>query len=356
MAAIESLFHTLKAQGGSDLHLSTGLPPAYRASGHIEAFSGRVALEDSELRGLLKDIVTSTQWEVFCREHDLDFAYALEGVGRFRGNYYEQERGVGAVFRMIPETVLSAKKLDLPEAVCQLANLESGLVLVTGPTGSGKSTTLAGIIDLINETHCRHIVTIEDPLEFVHQNKKSIVSHREIGTHTPNFASALRAALREDADVVLVGEMRDFETISLALEGASMGALVFGTLHTNGAAKTIDRIVDAFPRDQAEQARGMLSESLQAVVSQVLCRKVTGGRRAILEILLRETGLGGAIREGSPGMLNSIIGAGKGRGMQLLDDGLDAALKAGDISGTEAYMKANDKKRFAQFANTGLGG
>jgi twitching motility protein PilT len=350
MAAIEALFRTLRAQGGSDLHLSAGMAPAYRSSGHITRFPDREALSDAELRGLLKEIVSEAQWQAFSAERDLDFAYALPGIGRFRGNYFEQERGAGAVFRLIPETVLSAKQLALPDAVCQLANLESGLVLVTGPTGSGKSTTLAAIIDLINETHARHIVTIEDPLEFVHQNKKSVISHREVGTHSENFAGALRAALREDADVVLVGEMRDFETISLAMEGASMGALVFGTLHTNGAAKTIDRIVDAFPRDQAAQARGMLSESLQAVVSQILCRKAQGGRRAILEILLREQGVGGAIREGNPGMLNSIISAGRARGMQLLDDGLDVAVKAGEISGNEAYMKANDKKRFLQFA------
>jgi twitching motility protein PilT len=350
MATIEALFHTLRAQGGSDLHLSAGMPPAYRSSGHITLLPDRAKLEDAELRGLLREIVDEAQWELFSTQHDLDFAYALPGVGRFRGNYFEQERGAGAVFRLIPETVLSAQQLNLPEAVCQLANLESGLILVTGPTGSGKSTTLAALIDLINTTHARHIVTIEDPLEFVHQNKRSVISHREIGTHAESFSAALRAALREDADVVLVGEMRDFETISLAMEGASMGALVFGTLHTNGAAKTIDRIIDAFPRDQIAQARGMLSESLQAVVSQILCRKTGGGRRAILEILLREQGVGGAIREGNPGMLNSIIGAGKGRGMQLLDDGLDNAVKAGEISGGEAYMKANDKKRFSQFA------
>jgi twitching motility protein PilT len=237
--------------------------------------------------------------------------------------------------------------------VPKLADLESGLVLVTGPTGSGKSTTLASIIDLINRKHCKHIVTIEDPLEFVHKNRKSVVSHREVGTHAPSFSAALGAALRQDANVVLVGEMRDFETIALAMEGASMGVLVLGTLHTNGAAKTIDRIVDVFPRDQKAQARGMLADSLQAVVSQILCRKIGGGRVGIHEVLLREAGLGGAIREANPGMLNSIIGAGKGRGMQLLDDALDTAVQNGIVEGGEAYRKANNKQRFQAFANAG---
>src|SRR5690606_24043723 len=216
----------------------------------------------------------------------------------------------------------------------------------TGPTGSGKSTTLASIIDLINRRHSKHIVTIEDPLEFVHRNRKSVVSHREVGSHAGSFAEALSAALRQDADVVLVGEMRDYETIALAMEGASMGILVFGTLHTNGASKTIDRIVDVFPREQKAQARGMLAEALQAVVSQILCRRVGGGRIGMHEVLLREAGLAGAIREANPGMLNSIIGAGKGRGMQLLDDALERGVRDGVIEAEEAYRKANDKKRF----------
>ncbi|MEN9581354.1 MAG: hypothetical protein RJA70_4363 [Pseudomonadota bacterium] len=349
MARIEKLFKKLSEAGGSDLHLSAGLPPAYRQSGHMTPMAGEPALDDLELRGMLEEIVQPRQWEAFVAERDLDFAYALAGVGRFRGNYLEQQRGVGAVFRLIPEVIVPAENLGLPKAVFDLANLESGLVLVTGPTGSGKSTTLASIIDLVNRNHRRHIVTIEDPLEFVHQNKQSVLSHREVGTHSESFSAALQAALREDADVILVGEMRDFETISLAMEGASMGVLIFGTLHTNSAAKTIDRIVDVFPPDQKEQARGMLSESLQAIISQILCRKIGGGRMGIHEILLREKGLGGAIREANPGMLNSIIGAGKGRGMQLLDDALDTAVQAGHIEGTEAYFKANDKKRFAQF-------
>lgn len=346
MAHIEQLFSALRDQGGSDLHLSAGKPAAYRNAGHIEPLPDASVLSDAHLREMLKAIVSDEQWQAFERERDLDFAYALEGVGRFRGNYFEQQHGVAAVFRMIPEQVIPVEQLGLPAAVPELADLDAGLVLVTGPTGSGKSTTLASIIDLINRRHSKHIVTIEDPLEFVHRNRRSVVSHREVGTHAQTFADALAAALRQDADVVLVGEMRDYETIALAMEGASMGILVFGTLHTNGAAKTVDRIVDVFPREQKAQARGMLAEALQAVVSQILCRKIGGGRVGMHEVLLRETGLAGAIREANPGMLNSIIGAGKGRGMQLLDDALERGVREGVIEREEAYRKANDKKRF----------
>ena len=354
MARIEALFRKLRDEDGSDLHLSCGLPPAYRSSGSITPINEESPLSDNELRQMLKEIVTEHQWALFTKEHDLDFAYELPGVGRFRGNYLEQTRGVGAVFRMIPESIIPAEKLGLPQAVFKFADLDSGLVLVTGPTGSGKSTTLAAIVDLINRSHSKHMVTIEDPVEFVHQNKKSTLSHREVGTHAESFSQALHAALRQDADVILVGEMRDFETISLAMEGAAMGVLVFGTLHTNSAAKTIDRIVDVFPADQKSQARGMLSVTLQAVVSQILCRKLGGGRMGVHEILLRERGLGGAIREGNPGMLNSIISAGKGRGMQMLDDALLHAVESGQLEGSEAYMKANDKKRFQQYTNSSL--
>lgn len=350
MARIEHLFQQLQAVEGSDLHLSAGLPPACRVSGHITPLAGFDPLEDAELREMLREIVEPVQWERFSAQHDLDFAYALPGVGRFRGNYLEQARGIAAVFRRIPEEVISAEQLALPPAVINLADLEAGLVLVTGPTGSGKSTTLAAIIDLVNRRHARHIVTIEDPLEFVHQNQRSVISHREIGEHAASFSDALAAALRQDADVILVGEMRDYETISLAMEAASMGTLVFGTLHTNGATKTVDRIIDSFPRDQRGQARSMLSDSLQAVVSQILCRRVSGGRLAVHEILLREPGMGGAIREGNPGMLGSIISAGRARGMQLLDDALLAAVEAGEVAGPDAYLMANDKRRFQPYA------
>jgi len=253
------------------------------------------------------------------------------------------------VFRLIPEQIVPIEKLGVPAVVATLADLDSGLVLVTGPTGSGKSTTLASVIDLVNRKYRRHIVTIEDPVEFVHKNKHSVISHREVGTDTRSFAAALRSVVRQDANVVLVGEMRDLETISLAIEGASMGVLVFGTLHTSGAAKTVDRIVDAFPADQQSQARTMLADSLAAVVSQVLCRRVNKGRAGAFEVLIGSSAVAGAIRECNTSMLNSIIGAGRGQGMQTLDDALMALVKNGVIEGHEAFLKANDKKLFAQW-------
>jgi twitching motility protein PilT len=321
-----------------------------RSHGEIEALSGEGVLEDATLRDMLQELVDDVQWQLYVDTRDLDFAYEIPGLARFRGNYLEQETGAGAVFRRVPENVIAMEELGLPKVVGTLADLESGLVLVTGPTGSGKSTTLASIIDLINRQHARHIVTIEDPLEFVHQNKKSVLSHREVGRDTGSFASALRAALREDADVVLVGEMRDFETISLAIEGAGMGALVFGTLHTSSAAKTIDRIVSAFPSDQQPQARVSLADSLGAVVSQILCRKTGGGRVAAHEILIRTSGIVGAIREGKTSMVYSIIGSSKAQGMQTMDDALQALVTSGAIDGREAYLKATDKQRFKQGA------
>ncbi len=274
----------------------------------------------------------------------------MSGTARFRGNYLEQESGVAAVFRLVPENIIPFEQLGLPAVVGTLADLESGLVLVTGPTGSGKSTTLASIIDLVNRKHTRHIVTVEDPLEFVHQNKRSVISHREVGRDTESFASALRAALREDADVVLVGELRDFETISLAIEGASMGILVFGTLHTSSAAKTVDRLIGAFPSDQQARTRVALADSLGAVVSQVLCKSTAGGRVAAHEILIRTSGMVGAIREGKTSMVHSIIGAGRAQGMQTMDDALAALLTSGTIDVREAYLKATDKQRFRQGA------
>ena len=351
MPAIDRFFHTLRQHNGSDLHLSAGRPPCYRLHGHIQPIPGEDVLTDASLRVLLEEIVTATEWASYDEEDDVDFAYAVDGAGRFRGNYLMQERGVAAVFRIIPEKILSDDDLGVPEPIRALCEIESGLILITGPTGSGKSTTLAALIDRINRTKTKHIITIEDPLEFVHENKSCIISHRQVGRHSSSFASALEGALREDADVILVGEMRDTETIALAMEAASMGVLVFGTLHTSSAAKTIDRIVDAFPKDEQGQARSVLSSSLMGVVSQVLCRKVGGGRIAMHEILLRDQGVGGAIREGNTSMLVSIMSAGRARGMQTMDDALDRAFKAGEIEGHEAYLKSADKKRFAEYAN-----
>jgi len=347
MADIDRLLRYLKEKGGSDLHLATGLEPRIRRHGSLEAVEDRPALDADAVLKLLGGIVSPRQWEEFQRTRDLDFAYSLEGVARFRANYLYQENGPGAVLRMIPEKIIPLEDLKLPPAVQKLAQMRQGLVLVTGPTGSGKSTTLASIIDRINATDARHIVTIEDPVEFVHQNKKSVVSHREVGTHTEGFSPALRAAVREDADVILVGEMRDLETISLAITAAEMGALVFATLHTNNAAKTIDRIIDAFPADQQDQVRTTLSESMGAILSQLLIPAAAGqGRHAAIELLLRTPGLPNVIREGNTPMIYSIIQAGKAAGMQAMDEALLALAGSGKISPQDAHARATDKAKF----------
>jgi len=347
MAQIDRLLTHLKDQGGSDLHLAAGLEPRIRKSGRLVPIAGQQRLSDEMLRELLEEITSEKQWDEYTGCGDLDFAHALPGVARFRANYFTQENGAGAVFRIIPEEIVPAEKLGLCDAIVKLADLEQGLVLVTGPTGSGKSTTLAAIIHRINTRHAKHIVTIEDPVEFVHQNRKCVVSHREVGDHTEGFAGALRAVIRQDANIILVGEMRDYETISLAITAAEMGSLVFGTLHTNGAAKTIDRIIDAFPADEQSQARMSLSESLSAVVSQLLLATADGkGRCAAHEILLRTSGLGNIIREGNTPMLTSIIQGGKAVGMQSMDDCLFELVKSGRVKASEALHKATDKARF----------
>ena len=351
MPKIHELLELLKNRQGSDLHLASGLAPRMREKGELRSVEGWPVLNDKELRDLLRPIASEQHWADFEREWDLDFAYAIQGVGRFRANYFVQENGAGAVFRLIPEEILTVEQLALPPAICGLADARSGLVLVTGPTGSGKSTTLAAVIDSINKSRARHIVTIEDPVEFVHRNQRSVVSHREVGAHTGSFGAALRAAIRQDADVVLVGEMRDRETIELALTAAEMGLLVFGTLHTNGAAKTIDRIVDAFPADDQDMVRLSLSESLSAVVSQLLLPTADGrGRVAVHEILLRTPGLANVIREGNTPMLASIIQSGKNVGMQNMDDALFALAKEGKIHGDDAYRSAREKQRFEPLA------
>jgi twitching motility protein PilT len=351
MARLDRWLTYLRKQGGSDLHLAAGLEPRLRLHGDLRAIPEQAALSDEALRSLLVELPTSAQWEAYEKSGDLDFAYGIEGVGRFRANYFRQDRGAGAVFRLIPEKIVPLSALSLPRSIEGLAHIGKGLALVTGPTGSGKSTTLAAILDCINENYSRHVVTIEDPIEFVHQNKKSVFSHREVGSHTNGFGPALRAAIREDADVILVGEMRDCETISLALTAAEMGMLVFGTLHTNGAAKTIDRIVDAFPADQQPRARLSLSESLAAVVSQVLIPTADGkGRCAALEVLLRTPGLPNVIREGNTSMLNSIIQSGRAQGMQTMDAALAALVAEGRIRTDEAYLRASDKSKFGSAA------
>jgi twitching motility protein PilT len=347
MAKLDELLRKLKDEKGSDLHLAAGLEPRIRLHGELKAVGGWPVLSDSELRGLLQELASERHWSSYAACNDVDFAYGLEGVARFRANYFVQENGAGAVFRIIPEKIVPLEELKLPAAIETLAHLAQGLVLVTGPTGSGKSTTLAAIIDRINRTYAKHVVTIEDPVEFVHENKTCVFSHREVGAHTGGFGPALRAAIRQDADVILVGEMRDQETISLAITAAEMGMLVFGTLHTNNAAKTIDRIIDAFPAKEQEQVRISLSESLAGIVAQLLLPTADGkGRIAVNEILLKTPALPNVIREGNTPMLQSIIQSGKSMGMQSMDDVLFALAKGGRILAQDAYLKATEKARF----------
>ena len=347
MAGILELLHHLKDQGGSDLHLASGLEPRIRRHGALEPVPGWTALDESRISELLREIASGSQWEEYQRQHDLDFAYGVEGVGRFRVNYSYQLHGASAVFRLIPETITTLEDLDMPRSIAGLADVRSGLILITGPTGSGKSTTLAAIIDRINSNYSRHIVTIEDPVEFVHRNKRSRLSQREVGSDTASFSAALRAAIRQDADVIMVGEMRDLDTIALALTAAEMGALVFGTMHTNGAANTIDRLIDAFPAEEQSQIRTTLSESLAAVVSQQLLRTVDGrGRCAVVEILLKTPALPNVIREGNTPMVQTIMQGGRALGMVMLDDALAARVEAKQVTARDAYLKANNKARF----------
>jgi len=337
----------LKNQGASDLHLLVGYPPKLRLHGALEPIAGEYALTETVVQDLLLEILTEQQKTTFLQTNDLDFAYGLEGVARFRCNYFAQHLGMGAVFRIIPETIQSITELKLPKAIEKFAHLQSGLVLITGPTGSGKSTTLAAIIDLINSTYDKHILTIEDPIEFVHRNKRCLVTQREVGMDTLSFGNALRAAGREDADVILVGEMRDLETISLAITLAEMGQLVFGTLHTNSAYKTVDRIVDVFPPDQQTQVRLQLADSLRGIVSQQLMRTRDGkGRVAAQEILFGSPALSSVIREARSQQIQSLIQGGKLEGMQSLDQVLLEYVQKRIITAEEAYLKAQDKKAF----------
>jgi twitching motility protein PilT len=347
MAAIDKLLTHLKTSGGSDLHLAAGQPPRMRAKGKVQVIPGTEVMSEDQISAMLREIARAEHWAEFLQERDLDFAYGLKGVARFRANYFWQHRGPGAVFRVIPEKILTIDDLNLPAAVREFAHLEQGLVLVTGPTGSGKSTTLAAVINEINETYAKHIVTVEDPIEFVHPNQKSIFSQREVGAHTKDFASAVRAATREDADVVLVGEMRDLETISMALTAAEMGVLVFGTLHTNSAAKTIDRLVDAFPAEQQGMVRIGLADSLAGIVAQLLLPTADGkGRCAVNEILVRTTGIANSIREGNNAMLSNSIAGGRALGMQTMDDALEVVVREGRVRPEDAFQKASDKGRF----------
>jgi twitching motility protein PilT len=340
---VDRLFHRLVSEGASDLHLSSNEVPIIRKDGDMQRLSGESVLSPEELFALLDPIIPEANRAQFEKEDDTDFAYAIEGLARFRANLFRDRHGVGAVFRTIPAKIISAEKLGLSTAITDLCTLHKGLVLVTGPTGSGKSTTLCAMVDLINRTRSGHIITIEDPIEFVHENKQCLVNQREIGHHTRSFKRALRAALREDPDVVLVGEMRDLETIAIAIETAETGHLVFGTLHTTTAYSTIDRIIDQYPPDQQEQIRVMLSESLKGVVSQTLCKKIGGGRVAALEVLLVNPAVANLIREGKTFQIPSIMQTSKNVGMRLLNEALTELVEKKLVLPEEAMSKAVDK-------------
>ncbi len=346
MAKIDAFFNLMHEQGASDLHLVAGQQPVIRIRGEMERVKYNV-LENDDLKGMLYEIAPEHKIKQFEETGDMDFAYEIPGLARYRANFFQQQNGVAAVFREIPSKILTVEQLGLPPIAAKLASLPRGLVLVTGPTGSGKSTTLAAIIDEANRTRKDHIITVEDPIEFVHESQGCIVNHREVGLHTKSFSAALRGALREDPDIILVGEMRDLETISLAIEAASTGHLVFGTLHTSSAAKTVDRVIEVFPSNEQAQIQSTLADGLRAVLSQTLFKRVDKpGRCAALEILVANPAVRNLIRESKTFQIPSMIQTGKKYGMQLLDDSIMELVNRGWISVDDAYNKCNDKGKF----------
>ncbi len=348
---IDELFHEMLDKGASDLHLKSGKVPMIRVHGEMAALEGRPSLDAEALWSLLSAILPERNRRQFEELNDTDFAYELQNGARMRCNIFKDIAGVGAVFRQIPTKIQSAQELGIPASIVQLCEHPKGLVLVTGPTGSGKSTTLAALIDHINAKDAVHIITIEDPVEFVHKDKKALVNQREVGSTTASFKAALRAALREDPDVVLVGELRDLETTEIAIETAETGHLVFATLHTNTAAATVDRIINQFPADRQEQIRLMLSTSLLGVVSQTLCRKVGGGRVAAMEVLVATPAIANLVREGKTFQIPSAMQTGKSFGMQTMSDALAELCKTKQIQPDEAYRAASDKKDIAGALN-----
>ncbi|CAB1064841.1 Twitching motility protein PilT [Olavius sp. associated proteobacterium Delta 1] len=346
MAKIDAFFKLMNEQGASDLHLAAGSPPALRIRGDIERVKYKV-LDNDDLRGMLYEIAPEQKIKTFEETGDIDFGYEIPGLARYRANFFMQKNGVGAVFREIPSAIMTAEQLGLPAVVSKLASLPRGLVLVTGPTGSGKSTTLAAIVDVSNRARKDHIITVEDPIEFVHTSQGCIVNHREVGVHTESFSTALRGALREDPDIILVGEMRDLETISLAVEAASTGHLVFSTLHTSSAYKTVDRVIEVFPSHEQPLIRSTLADGLRAVIAQTLFKRIDRkGRVVALEILIASPAVRNLIREGKTHQIPSMIQTGKKYGMVLLDDSIMDLYKKGMISAEEGYAKANEKSRF----------
>ena len=336
MATIDDLFKLMVEQKASDLHLTSGAPPFLRLHGNMSPLNYR-QLSNQDVQGLIFEILSEKQKKAFVEKWELDFAYVVEGLGRFRCNVFMQRKGLGAVFRIIPEKIKTAQELNLPPAILDLIDCDRGLILVTGPTGSGKSTTLASMIQHINATREAHILTVEDPIEFVHPNLKSLVNQREVGAHTKTFSNALKAALREDPDIILVGELRDLETISLALTAAETGHLVFATLHTSSAAKTVDRIIDVFPPGQQGQIRTMLAESIRGVVAQSLFTRADGqGRVAAFEIMKGTKAISNLIREGKIHQIPSIIQTSAAHGMVLYDKYIDDMVKKGLITSADA--------------------
>jgi len=346
MPAIDNLLRSMLERGGSDLHLTVGLPPKARISGALTPIEDRTVTA-AQMEIWLQEICPARRWQDFLTRKDLDLAHEIPGVARFRANFLYNHWGQAAVFRQIPSKILTFEQLNLPPILKRFCGLTEGLVVVTGPTGSGKSTTLAAMIDFINTNYARHIITIEDPIEFVHVNKKSVIVHREVGEHTASFADALKGAMRHDPDIVLLGELRDLETIQLALSCATMGMLVFGTLHTNNAPKTVDRIINAFPAEEQNQVRTMLAGSLAGIVSQLLCKKQPKGRVAVHEILLPHEALPNTIRTGQIASIRQLIEGSGAEGMCTMDQSLMARVKDGTVAPEEAYMKCANKALFA---------
>ncbi len=344
---IDTLLCQLVSKGGSDLHLRVGEPPVLRLHGEMMRIEGREPVTDDLMRAMLLSIMPERNRNEFEELHDTDYAYEIEGTARFRANASMERKGPAAVFRVIPAQMVTVEQMGVTPEVQQLCYLTKGLVLVTGPTGSGKSTTLCSLIDLVNRSRTDHVITIEDPIEFVHPNKNCIITQRQVGVHTKSFKSALRAALREDPDIILVGELRDLETVAIAIETAETGHLVFGTLHTTTAAGTVDRIIDQFPADRQEQIRVMLAESLKGVISQTLCKKIGGGRVAAREILLTNPAISNLIRESKVFQINSVLQTSRKLGMVTLNDALIDLVDGNLVEPKEAYMKAIDKPNFA---------
>ncbi|NDY41767.1 type IV pilus twitching motility protein PilT [Dissulfurirhabdus thermomarina] len=352
MAKIDAFFKLMHEQKASDLHLAAGSQPILRIAGDLQRVK-YPPLDNDELKAMLYEIAPEIKIKQFEETGDVDFGYEIPGLARYRANFFRQRLGVAAVFREIPDKIMTAEELGLPPVMTKLAELPRGLVLVTGPTGSGKSTTLAAIVDHANRVRKDHIITIEDPIEFVHESKNCLVNHREVGTHTQSFSAALRGALREDPDIILVGELRDLETISLAIEAAMTGHLVMGTLHTISAAKTVDRVIEIFPETQQAQVRASFADAIRAVISQTMFKRIDIlGRCVAFEILVATPGVRNLIRESKTYQLPSAMQTGRKFGMQTLDDAIMELLQKGWISADEAYTKCVDKAKFRPFATS----